>query len=93
MRLLCLLIWARAALLLATARAARRVAVDGSRLVDPDGRRFRPTGFNWPTEHFHEGDGATMTRYLPGANAQRLVALKWDDATGSGDCMTSEPAW
>lgn len=59
-----------------------RLRVNGSNLIDPtSGQPVRLTGFNWPLEHVHDGDGAYMkvrsyacvcARVCCGLGAERL---------------------
>ena len=86
--LLCATWWPRGSAAIAPAR----LVVAGSSLVDPStGKKVRLTGFNWPIQHVHSGDGAFQRKLLPGANVARVVGLLWDNAGvggGRGDCMS-----
>jgi hypothetical protein len=51
--------------------------VTGSQLIDPSGKAVRLTGFNWPIEHVHDGDGKMMADKLQGANLARIIGVLW----------------
>ena len=74
----------------------RRLTIDGHRLLDPEGRELRLTGFNWNAISVapYEGDGRIMQRTLPGVNLARIVGIKWGNdcpLDGRGAPCTPNP--
>ena len=67
-----------------------RLHVEGSNLIDPQGKIVRLVGFNWPLEHVHLGDGAVMREKLPGVNLVRLVGVLWDNSKSASDCYSDQ---
>jgi hypothetical protein len=65
-----------------------RLKVTGSQLIDPSGKAVRLTGFNWPLEHVHPGDGQMMLDKMPGVNVARLIGVLWDNSPARSDCYT-----
>lgn len=107
--LCCLLLAALAARAAAFAKAGakggpRRLLLDGSRLIDPEGRELRLTGFNMNTisRSAVEGDGKLMQQTVPGANLARLVSIKWgndcpldgsNECSYKSECMQNDPPY
>jgi hypothetical protein len=62
--------------------------VTGNKLIDPSGKSIRLTGFNWPLEHVHDGDGQMMLDKMPAVNVARIVGVLWDNSPSKSDCYT-----
>lgn len=58
----------------------RRLRVNGSTLLDPDGNSIRLTGFNWQTRRIGDEPGALMRKIVPRANVARIVGVLWDNS-------------
>eukprot|EP00041_Stephanoeca_diplocostata_P027898 m.778831 g.778831 ORF g.778831 m.778831 type:complete len:397 (+) comp23273_c0_seq11:557-1747(+) len=65
-----------------------RLHIQGHQLFDHTGSAVRLTGFNWPLEHVHPGDGKLMLRKLRGANVARIIGVLWDNSDSPTDCYT-----
>ena len=57
-------------------------------IICGEGQEIRLTGFNWPLEHVHPGDGALMKQHLPKTNLARIIGVLWDNSHSTSDCMT-----
>lgn len=73
-----------------------RLTVDGPRLLEPDGKPVRLTGFNW--QHGRTGDdpGGLMRRLAPNSTVARLVGVQWGNTHPlqhhpEKECMTMVP--
>jgi len=80
----------------ATGTLPARLTVDGPRLLDPDGKPVRLTGFNWQIGRTGRDPGGLMRRQAPKATVARLVGVQWGNTHPlqhhpDKECMTMVP--